>query len=252
MSLRSPLEMGLGQYMGQYYAQLVADTPFMEEFIARGLSKSIVWVPGRMIDEVDKMVEAWRQNDNKKDITDPDGAPGVSSRLPVVFVAMSKDFMPGMPDYSTAIGAPVDVTHPNDPDQRNLKVRVSANEYRAQIVFVAAELHSAHSLALQFNLWANGPGGRRFKHRHMFGALANDYPASLEQIDIGAVDAKAEQSNLTILIADLTIRAAIPIFQGPPEGYPLVQEVHTDNKISGTKSVAKLDNAGNPISEFIP
>lgn len=263
MSLRTPLEEGFGGYMGRFYAQLVADTPSMAEYIARGLAKSIVWVPGRMIDSVEDMLVEWRKNDNEKKDSLPAGKPGVSSLLPVMFVAMSKDFTPAMLDWGAAIGTAVDVVSPDDPHQRAFKVRLSMNEYRTQVVIAAPEGHTAHSLAMQFHLWANGAGGRRFTHRHMHAGLPHDFPAVLEQIDLGAMDTKTEQKNITILTVDMNIRAAIPMFQGPqgseatdgkpaPAGYPVVLESLANDTVSTVNSRAYLDGAGMPASEFLP
>jgi hypothetical protein len=237
MSFRTPLEIGFGKYMGDFYAQLVADTPAMTEYVSRGLAKSIAWVPGRMVDDVKAMLDEWRKNDNERTNGKPGGAPGLTSFLPVMLVGMAKDFNPAPPDWGLPVGSAMDVMNPDDPEQRMFKVRTSMNDYRAQVVIIAPEGHTAHSLAMQFNLWANGPGGRRFKHWHEHAGQLHDFPAVLEQIDLGAIDAKAEQTNLTILIVDLTIRATIPLFQAPkadepndgkaaPAGYPVVIEVN--------------------------
>lgn len=249
MSMRTPLEVGLGTYMRQFYAQLVADTPAMEEYIARGLSKSIVWVPGRMVDDVQAMLDEWRKNDNEKTSATPNGAPGLSSFLPVMMVGLSKDFTPAMADFGPAIGSAIDVRNPGDPSGRMYKVRLSVNEYRAQVVIVAPEVHTAHSLAMQFSLYANGEGGRRFKHWHEFAGILHDFPAVLDQIDLGAMDAKSGQNNLTVLLVDLNIRATIPLFQSPkvgepndgkpaPAGYPVVVEVGGFNS-DGTTWIKK-------------
>lgn len=259
MSLRTPLEIGFGGYMAAFYAQLVADTPAMAEYIARGLSTSIVWVPGRMIDSVEEMLSEWRKNDNDKSDALPSGKPGMSSLLPVMLVAMSKDFTPSMQDWGAAVGSAVDVVNPDDPHQRNFKVRLSQNEYRTQVVIIAPEAHTGHSLAMQFHLWANGAGGRRFKHRHMHAGLPHDFPAVLEQIDLGGMDAKPEQKNLTILLVDINIRASIPLFQAPkaseandgkpaPAGYPVVLEVSSHDTISTAVSLTNLDADGDVVT----
>ncbi len=230
MSLRTPLEIGLGQYMGRYYDSLVADTPAMTEFVERGLAKSIVWVPGRMVDDVEKMIAEYRKNEN-------DPGPGLSSRLPAVFVALAKDFLPAPPEWGVAVGAPVWFTNPDDPEQRAFKVRLSFNEYRGQIVFISPEPHSAHSLATQFNLYANG--ARRFPAVYEFAGQQHEFEAVLETIDIGAVSTGVDQKNLTINVADLTVRVTVPIFQAPkdgedndgkaaPAGYPVVIDVDVE------------------------
>lgn len=251
MSLRTPLELAFGDYMGRFYAQLVADTPSMVEYVARGLSKSIVWAPGRMIDSVEDMLAEWRKNENQP-------GPGASAMLPVMICAMSKDFNPSMVDWGVALRSPVDITSPDDPYARAFRVRTSANDYRVQIAIIAAEPHSAHSLAMQLHLWANDMSERRFTARYMQGDIAHDFPAVLEEIDLGAMDAKAEQKNLTILTADISLRATVPIFQAPgkgeandgkpaPAGYPVVLEVDaftpiSPNNMRSSRSIVDVDS----------
>lgn len=229
MSLRTPLEIGLGRYMGRYYASLVADTRAMSEYVARGLEHSIAWVPGRMIDKVEAMIKEYRKNQNEP-------GPGLSSALPIVLIALSKDFTPAPADWGVAVGSPIDVRKPDDSNERAYKLRLSVNEYRAQVVFISPEVHSAHSLSMQFHMFANGDGGRRFTHVHEFAGMEHEFPAMLETIDLGAVSPPDDVPNLTILIADINIRATIPLFQAPkggepndgkpaPAGYPVVVEV---------------------------
>lgn len=252
VGLRIPLEIGLGNYMGEYYASLVGDTSGVDEFRRRGLDLSIARVPGRMVDRVDQMLKAWRKNENK-------AGPGQSSMLPVIFVGLSKDFSPVTPDWAVAVGAPTYVEIPGDEHRRSFKVRVSVNEYRAQIVFAAAEPHTAHSLAMQFHMWANGPRGRRFTHVHQFAGMDHAFPASLENIDMGAVSTDTEQQDVTLLVADMIVRASIPLFQAPkpgepndgkpaPAGYPVVVETHIHNRSSGAGYVVSstADEEGKP------
>jgi hypothetical protein len=240
MSMRTPLQQGFGAYMAQFYGQLVADTPAMAEFIKRGLAKSVVWAPGRMIDGVEDMLNEWRKNDNA-------GGPSQSPYLPVMLCAMSKDFMPSMADWGVAVGTSLDVMNPADPHQRTYRLRTSSNEYRVQVVIVAPEAETAHSIAMQFHLWANGDGGRRFKHYHTYAGMQHDFPAVLEEIDLGAIDARSEQKNITILTVNMNLRAVIPIFKAPaedeandgkpaPAGYPVVLDYTTFDSVSLNRS----------------
>lgn len=248
MDLLTPVEVGLGQYLVRFFNALVPDTPSMEEYCARDVKKAIVWAPGRIIDQVELMMSEWRKNDNT-------GKPGLSSMLPVVFVAVAKDFTPVLPEFSIAVGTAVDISFPDDPLQRAYKARSSANEYRAQIVIAAAEKRTAHSIAMQFNLWCNGEGGRRFMHTHEFAGLSHEFPAVLEQIDFGAVNTGVDQKNLTILVGDITIRATVPLFQAPrkgepndgkaaPAGYGVITEVDTLSR-EGATSTTTIDDEGN-------
>ncbi len=253
MSLRTPLEIGFGEFMGRYYDGLVADTPSMNEYIVRGLPTSIVWVPGRMVDKVQDMLDEWRKNAN-------DSGPGMSSFLPVILVAFAKDFTPAPPEIGRSFGDAFYVQFPEDPHERVFKVRVAANEYRAQLVFLAADGPTAHSLAMQFSLFLGATVDRRFVHRHTFADLVHEYKATIESADLGAINMDGEQKNLTILVADLVVRADIPLFQAPkpgepndgkpaPSGYPVVTNVKAKPAVGGG-SESFLDADGKPISEF--
>lgn len=249
MSLRTPLEVALGQYMGRFYDQLIADTPAMQEYVLRGLDRSILWAPGRMIDSVNDMLEEYRKNDNT-------GQPGVSSKLPAMFVCMAKDFTPALPEFGPAVGTAVEYVSPDDPHGRMYRVRTSVNEYRAQIAIIAPEGATAHSLALQFHLYANGgPAGRRFPAFYEHAGALHEFPAVLENVDIGAVSSQSDQKNLTILVADMTVKATVPLFQAPkdgepndgkaaPAGYPLVQQVSADDAVSKVGSDSYVDPDG--------
>lgn len=251
MDFLQPVQIGLAQYLIEYHASLAADTPSLEEYREREVKKAIVWAPGRLVDQVESMMVEWRKNDNT-------GKPGLSSMLPVIFVGFAKDFTPVLPEFSVAVGSAMDVSFPDDPLQRAYKARSSANEYRAQIVIAAAEVRTAHSLAMQFNLFANGPRGRRFTHVHEFAGLQHEFPAVLEQIDFGAVNTAVDQKNLTLLVGDLTIRATVPIFDAPragqpndgkaaPAGYPVITQVDTASN-AGATSTTSLDENGDIVT----
>lgn len=249
MSLRTPLELGLAAYMGRFKDALVADTPAMEEFVARSLAQSIVWAPGRMIDQVEEMLTEWRKNDNT-------GSPGLSAMLPVIVLCVSKDFSYAPPEWGLALGSPIDFVIPEDTAGRAFKVRMSANEYRAQAVIFSPEAQTGHSISMQFNLFANGPGNRRFSYVHPFAGFDHTFKAVFENIDLGAIAAPTDVHNLTIDIVDLSIRAMIPIFSAPkpgepndgstvkPAGYPVVVETNTFAHDSQRRNTAAIDPAG--------
>jgi hypothetical protein len=247
LSLFSALEQAFGQYLGRFYSGLVADTPQMKEYVARGLSKSIVYAPGRMVDKVEDVLNEWRKNQNVS-------GPGLSSLLPVCIVCIDEDFTPSLVDYGASIGGAVDVMLPGDELNRAYKVRLSANDYRAQIVFIASERHSAHSLALQFNLFTNGPFGRRFSMAHEFAGQSLDFPVVLEDINVGAI-AQEAQKNLRVNVADFVLHATVPVFQAPgdgepndgkaaPAGYPVVTEVNAVNLRTGVVIDDSVDASG--------
>lgn len=247
-TFRTPLELGLARYLGEFYAQLSADTPAMQEYVARGLSKSIAWAPGRMVDQLEGMLAEWRKNDNK-------GTPGGSAYLPVMILAMAKDYQPVPPDWGFSSGAAMDVMNPDDPHQRAYKIRLGYGDYRAQIAIIAPEAATAHSLAYQLNLYTNDVARRRFKFVHEFAGQQHEFSALLEQIDIASISQQLEQDNLTGLVADINIRATIPLFIAPgqgqpndgkaaPAGFPVTGGVSIVGTSTGAQSAVWLDGDG--------
>jgi hypothetical protein len=143
------------------------------------------------------------------------------------------------------------------------------NEYKAQVVFVAPEKQTAHSMIAQFNRWTTqGPTGRRFSSEYEFVGFKSRWPVVLEAIDIGGVNTPlGEQTNIRVLIADLTIRATVPMFRAPkegepndgklaPAGYPVVIDIEALGTLEGalgsqrgTLTSTTLDDDGNIVQE---
>ena len=82
--------------MGAFYAGIVPTTNGLQEYAARGLAKSIVLVPSRMVDAVEEMLSAWQRNDT-------DGAPTQPAKMPIIFVAIAKDYTTPGRDYARQI-----------------------------------------------------------------------------------------------------------------------------------------------------
>lgn len=204
----NPIKDAFGAYMGGYYASLSPTTRALEEYAARGLAQSIVWAPGRMIDQVDDMLASWRRNDNT-------GEPSSTAMLPVIIVAMGKDVTPSGPEYAQSVADPVPVIAPHDPQERVFELRKAQVDIRIQVAFIASDEPTARSLATQFLLWANAIPNRRFNAVYRFAGMNHYFPNVLEMPDIMAVASPTDQKNITILVADVTLHAAIPVFGMP-------------------------------------
>ncbi len=203
-----------GQYMGRFYASMSPNTPALAEYVRRGFSASVVWAAGRMIDQAEDMLAAWRRNDN----TD---SPSSSAMLPVIVVAMGKDMTSGSPEFAQSIADPVEVIAPADPQERVFKLRKAQVDVRVQLAIFASDEPTARSIATQFLLWVSAAPNRRFYPTYRFAGLDHRFPVVLENPDLMAVNGVTEQKNLTILIADITLRCAIPMFSMPREpGHP--------------------------------
>lgn len=223
----TPVKEAFGRYLERFYVQLVADTPAMSEFTARGFSKSAVWAPGRMVDQVEEMLESWRKNDTSQ-------AARATPYLPIIIAAMAKDYMPAPPDFSRQLADPVFVTIPGDTKNRVFSMRAVVCEIRTQVAICAPEEATARSLAMQLQLFCSAMGNRRFYANYLLAGFNEPWPVVFEMPEIMAVNAPNEQKNLTILTVDFTMRATVPLLK-----HPKLTDADSDNK--GTHEVTDPD-----------
>lgn len=235
-----PIKAAFGNYMGAFYAGIVPTTNGLQEYVARGLAKSIVWAPSRMVDAVEDMLFSWQRNDT-------DGAPTQPAKMPITFVAIAKDYTPSGRDYTRQISEQVEVILPDDIKERDFKVSVIAGDVRAQVVFCAHDEPSARSLAAQFLLYLDNMENRRFFATHTFAGQETTWPVQIESPDTPAMSIQTDVKNLTMLACDITLKASIPLFNAPsgnepndgkgtvgnsadPSGYQVVVQVNYDKE----------------------
>lgn len=208
-----PVKVAFGEYMGAFYSGIAPTTHGLQEYLARGLAKSIVWAPSRMVDTVEEMLSAWQRNDT-------DGAPTQPAKMPIIFVAIAKDYTPSGRDYTRQISEQVEVILPGDTKERDFKVRTIAGDVRAQVVFCANDEPTARSLASQFLLYLDNMGNRRFDAKYTFAGQNLVWPVQIESPDVPAMSIQTEAKNLTILACDVTLKASIPLFKAPADNEP--------------------------------
>ena len=207
------LKYGYARWLSEFHRYFVSTTKATKEWSERPLETAMVMVPGRMVDAAEDMLASWRKNDN-------DGQYGVSSYLPVVLTALSKDYMPIDGNISRQIARDVFVSLPNDVKGRIFKLRQVQGERRAQLLFVAAEEASARSMAMQFCQWVTDHEWRKFTVPYTFAGLVNEWPVMLETTDVMASAVDFGQKNITGMTVDLNLRETIPLFSGPKAGEP--------------------------------
>lgn len=203
-----PLELALSGYLARWYASLYPDTRAMQEFTARGLARSIKLAPGRMVDEAESILKSYQRDEN---------APkGKNALLPLVAIALAKDYMLTTADWG---GRQV--------SRRMIRLeeggsvygyRQAMHDVRAQVVIFAAEKQTARSLAAQLALFIGDVANRRFTATHTFGQYSVAMPVMLETPDVDFAEVKTDQNNITILAGDLNLKALIPYFDAPREG----------------------------------
>lgn len=219
-----PVKAAFGGYMAQFHAQLIADTPAMVEFSGRNFSESVVWAPGRMIDQVEDMLAAWRKNDTSQQSQ-------ARTRLPIMIAAMAKDFMPAPNDYSRGLSdAFLPVVIPGDAKKRVFYMRGVVADIRTQVAIFAPEEGTARSIAMQLHLFASALPNRRFYSTYKLAGIPDKWPVVLELPDLNAVAAPSDVKNLTVMTVDIQLRATIPMLVRPAAG-----SANADGLGSGTE-----------------
>ncbi len=233
-----PIKAAYGAYIGRWHAGLLGDTKSTREFAARPLGRAAMFVPGRMIDQAEDMLESYRKNENTTE-------PGKNTILPIAMVAMAKDAMPVMGDIGQQIADRIMVCLTDEPDASVYGYRQGYYEWRTQIVIAAADEPSAHSLAAQFTLFVAVKGNRRFLSAYEWGEYTVHMPVTIETPDVTFMAVQNDAKNLTILAADVTLRALVPFLDAPkegepndgsshnPPGYPVMGGISIANQVTG-------------------
>jgi len=244
------LEKALGGYLHAYYNSLSPTTRAMYEYKKRGLSRSIMIAPGRMVDEVEKQLASYRENNN-------DEAMGsISARLPIIIIAISKDYTPSSADFSGQLSSPTYIQLPADDKDRVFRIRQMLSERRIQMAFVGSEVETIRSLMSQFDLFISSPSNRRFYSSYRFAGQDIKFPVMLDDNSIFGKNIETDHKNLTILTLDITLKETIPLFDAPaddcpndgkgtdgdvndPHGYRLLKDiVSTDDSVTGSSIVS--------------
>lgn len=204
-----PVKVGFGRYLARFHQQFVADTAGARAWRSRQFSKAVALAPGRMVDAAEDMLESWRKND-----TSQEAQPAPA--LPVVLVAMAKDYTPAPPEFTRNNGDLVNVIIPNDPKSRVFKMRAVTAQIRTQVLIAAPEEPTARSIAMQLHAFISTMRNRRFGAEYRLAGLPEKWPVQLETPDVMMSNVPNDQKNLTMLLADLTLYATVPMLMAPP------------------------------------
>jgi len=122
-----PVKVAFGKFIERYYASLVPTTEAILSFKSRGIPYSIVWAPARMVDSAEELLSKW--------FSSPIGGP--LPKLPVILVAMAKDYIPTGRDFSRQIADETTVLFPEDDTNQPFGLRAVVGTIRAQIAIFA-------------------------------------------------------------------------------------------------------------------
>lgn len=235
---------GIGHYMGRFYSGLVADTKDLQEYVSRGLERSVFIVPDRMVDAVEEMLASYQKNRNN--VTAPPSEagpykPGENALFPVIFVALAKDIDGADAAFGQRMVDRCMVQIDDAPDASVYGYRQAMGGQRVQIAILAAESNTAKSIAAQFAHFVGVIPNRRFKAPFRWGQYTLQMPVMLESSDLVFSPVATENKTMTILVTDIQLKVTIPYLDAPkagedndgssnnPPGYPVVQRIDFTN-----------------------
>lgn len=208
-----PVKEGFGIFLSRFYAGILPTTKPLIEFKARGVPASLLWCPGRMVDQATLMLDAYQKYD-------PADAATAPTQLPVILVAMDVEYNPVLPEFNYQITEAIPVVMPDDPKQRLFGLRTVTAELHIQVVIVTIDQPTALSLASQLSLFLKHPGNRRFDYAHLFAGVTEAWPVQIEDGAIPLQKVEHDYKNINILAANLVLRATVPLYDAPDLGNP--------------------------------
>ena len=218
IGLLTPVKAGMGAWLAGFYGDFVPDTKAGAEWASRGQALAMGWAAGRMVDDVESMLSSWKRNDHS-------GKASTSAYIPTILAAVSNEYVESPAEAGRHVTDRLPFSFPDDPQHRSFQVTVRSLDLRAQIVVVAQEPQTAMSIVSQLARWAMARP--RFLSTYTWKGLSSDWPTVLVQSDRFAVPTPGYEQ-IVVLTLDLVLRASVPTFFGPDDGYPVVQavEVH--------------------------
>lgn len=208
-SFLNPLQSGLGLYLGRFFDGIIPMTKAMEEFCGRDQSDAMAFASGRMVDEAEKMLRQWIEEDF-------DG-PETGGQLPAIIVALDPEVIPTGRDFTRQLSSP-EYVRLSDDDARVFQLRTMTIDQRLQIAIAAHDVTTAKSIASQLLLFVDDQ--RRFTSVYQFAGHDLPWEVFIDTVDSPASKIPLESKNLTLLAVDLTVKATIPLYRAPGEGEP--------------------------------
>jgi hypothetical protein len=233
VALLTPVKAAFAVWMKSFYDQFQPDTQQNQEWAARGFATACVWAPGRMVDQVEKMLSTWARNDNSTAGNSQTGF------LPVLFMAAAHEWIETPGEGGRPVVDPMAFSFDDDGERRSFRLRLMSVDLRVQVAVVSHEPNSPMSMIGQLALYLNR--NETLKAAYSFGGFTSHWPAKIIMIDRMAIPVPTGEQR-TILTLDLTLRATIPLFEGPrqgeptdgrtPPGFPVVTEVTSGHNMT--------------------
>lgn len=221
-----PVKVGLTEFLQVFHASVLATTPAVEEFSARGFSDSVVWAPSSMVETAEEMLSQWQRNDTHQGPTRPPS-------LPVMVVALPKGSAPDSREITTQAVESVGVTFPHDSKRRLFRMSTKDCDVRTQVAIFAGDGLTARSLALQLTLFLESLDRPALTIPYPFAGLYHAFPAQIDLPENSAMAIETGSKDLAAVAINLVLKVVVPTFMAPQPGEP-----HDGKGVPGTDDPA--------------
>lgn len=205
LSTQEIFQQSWGRLLANFRQWILADTVDLKHWQSRPLPEAIRACPGRMIDDAEAMLAAWRKNENVE------GKTGSTALLPAMLTAFEP--VASIPDIAIMRGVAdwIDVQVTTDEQERIVRMRTIPTAIRAQIAIFTANPHAAFSLASQFCQYLSSENNRRMALRfHLGGEVYDDWQLTIIDNTLFPSRVPTDAKNLTIATVDVTLNGLVP------------------------------------------
>lgn len=190
---------------------LMPITDQLAKMIERPRETRMAVCPARMVDDVNKMLDQYQR------ASDANGA-AINAPLPVVLLAFAKGVNPITVDRGRSFADIKDVMLRDD-SGTYYPVKISHNEWRVQLCFIAHEQETAIAITNQLRLYIQEFQNKRWPIEwHHDGneftttCSLDNYEPMDDSVDV------SDRTNLIIYVWDLTLTFQMPFVYSDPKG----------------------------------
>jgi hypothetical protein len=203
-SLQESFQNAWGRLLVDFRAWFIPDTDDGMAWQTKPISQAITAAKGLLVDDAEKMLAIWRQNN-------VGGKAGSSAYLPVMITAFEAGG--SIPELSHLRSMPTaeDVIVGTDDQGRILKMRTLAMGIHAQVVIFAPNPHSALSIATQFITYLQSDQKRRVPLTFDLGSgIVDQWDMTVFDNMIYPSRIPSEVENISIIAIDVTLGGLVP------------------------------------------
>lgn len=219
-----PIQQAFATWLMKGIDELIPVTDELRIYLKRERRLRAGVCQGRMIDDVEKLLNKYHQSENGLTM-------GINSPFPVILIAFAREN--NQLSSWTAWTANWEYARINE---QYFPFRTDHIEKRVQVAFFAHTPETAKALTSQMRLYCQQFRNNRFPVLWRFGGHEFELTASFNDLPMDVLADIPDRTNLTVFTWDFTIQAQIPYLKTPEN-----PEYDENGRLKGFKTVKRVD-----------